>query len=127
MVGYIVLMFTLVPWMRGAIAAGRERDGVMAAATEAPERVQLEIEGMTCASCATRIERKLNRLDGVEAAVNFATEQASVSYDPGQAAVEDADQAVEAAGYRAGSPRRAATRRRRSDAAPAADSSSLPP
>jgi Cu+-exporting ATPase len=62
---------------------------------------------MTCASCATRIERKLNKLDGVEATVNFATEQASVSYDPASAAVDDLIRAVEAAGYRAGIDARA--------------------
>ena len=71
--------------------------------------VRLSLEGMTCAACATRIERKLNRLDGVAAAVNFATEQASVDYDPSQAAVEDLIRAVEAAGYRAGVGARAAT------------------
>jgi Cu+-exporting ATPase len=54
---------------------------------------------MTCASCATRIERKLNRLEGVEALVNFATEQAAVSYDPARAGVDDLIRAVEAAGY----------------------------
>ena len=64
-------------------------------------RVQLALEGMTCASCATRIERKLNKLEGVEASVNLATEQATVSYDPARAAVDDLIRAVEAAGYRA--------------------------
>jgi P-type Cu+ transporter len=64
-------------------------------------RVQLTLEGMTCASCATRIERKLNKLESVDATVNFATEQASVNYDPVRAEVEDLIQAVEAAGYRA--------------------------
>jgi Cu+-exporting ATPase len=64
-------------------------------------RVQLSLEGMTCASCATRIERKLNKLEGVEASVNFATEQATVRYDPAQAGVDDLLRAVEAAGYRA--------------------------
>ena len=55
----------------------------MTTALEEPRtRVQLALEGMTCASCATRIERKLNKLEGVEASVNFATEQATVSYDP---------------------------------------------
>jgi Cu+-exporting ATPase len=63
--------------------------------------VQLALEGMTCASCATRIERKLNKLEGVEASVNFATEQAAVSYDPARTAVDDLLRAVEAAGYRA--------------------------
>jgi len=43
-------------------------------------RVELSIGGMTCASCASRIERKLNKLDGVSASVNYATEKAVVSY-----------------------------------------------
>jgi len=42
------------------------------------KEVRLDLEGMTCASCVQRIERKLNKLDGVEATVNFATEQANV-------------------------------------------------
>lgn len=41
---------------------------------EAPEHATLAIDAMTCASCATRIERRLNRLDGVSATVNFASE-----------------------------------------------------
>ena len=45
--------------------------------------VDLQIEGMTCASCANRIERKLNKLDGVTAEVNYATEKARVEYAPG--------------------------------------------
>jgi Cu+-exporting ATPase len=45
-------------------------------------RVELEIGGMTCASCATRIEKKLNRLDGVTATVNYATEKATVTHPP---------------------------------------------
>ncbi len=45
----------------------------------APNEVELEITGMTCASCANRIERKLNKLDGVVATVNYATEKAKVS------------------------------------------------
>ncbi|MGR2752632.1 heavy metal translocating P-type ATPase [Agromyces arachidis] len=72
--------------------------------TTSPERVvELEIGGMTCASCAMRIEKKLNKLDGVSATVNYATEKARV------AAPEGVDQAeliaaVEAAGYRATVP-----------------------
>src|SRR5262245_56461794 len=62
---------------------------------------------MTCASCATRIERMLNKLAGVEASVNYATERATVSYDPAHAAVADLVRAVEAAGYRAGVDARA--------------------
>ncbi len=70
--------------------------------TETPEaRVELALEGMTCAACATRIERKLNKLEGVEASVNYATEQAAVRYDAGRVAVADLVQAVEAAGYHA--------------------------
>jgi Cu+-exporting ATPase len=74
---------------------------VTATVEEPHTRVQLALEGMTCASCATRIERKLNKLEGVEATVNFATEQAAVSYDPARAAVDDLIHAVEAAGYHA--------------------------
>jgi Cu+-exporting ATPase len=61
--------------------------------------VELPITGMTCASCANRIERKLNKLDGVTATVNYATEKAAVDYDDG--AVEPAQlvAVVEAAGY----------------------------
>ena len=66
-----------------------------------PERVDLEIGGMTCASCVARVERKLNRLDGVEATVNLATERASVTYDPGRVAVDALVAAVESAGYSA--------------------------
>ena len=71
-------------------------------ATADPEaRVDLALEGMTCAACANRIERKLNKLDGVEAAVNYATEQATVRFDPARIAVPDLLVAVEAAGYHA--------------------------
>ncbi len=76
----------------------------MAVAVETPERVQLEIEGMTCASCAARIEKKLNKLDGVAATVNYATEEAAVSFDSGRVAIDDLIAAVEAAGYHAGLP-----------------------
>jgi Cu+-exporting ATPase len=69
-----------------------------------PERLELPVEGMTCASCANRIERKLNKLDGVEATVNYATEKAAVRYDPGRVSPDDLVGAVEAAGYRATLP-----------------------
>ncbi|HYI75528.1 MAG TPA: heavy metal translocating P-type ATPase [Gaiellaceae bacterium] len=62
-------------------------------------RVDLALEGMTCAACANRIERRLNKLDGVDASVNYATEQASVRFDPARVAVPDLLGAVEAAGY----------------------------
>ena len=66
-----------------------------------PERVQLEIEGMTCTSCAARIERKLNTLDGVEATVNYATEEAAIAFDHGTVSIDELIAMVEATGYRA--------------------------
>ncbi|GAB2973997.1 heavy metal translocating P-type ATPase [Nocardioides montaniterrae] len=60
--------------------------------------VDLELTGMTCASCANRIERKLNKLEGVTASVNYATERARVEFPPGTALGELIG-AVEAAGY----------------------------
>ena len=49
--------------------------------TAEQNRIDLEIGGMTCASCAMRIEKKLNKLDGVTATVNYATEKAQVTVD----------------------------------------------
>ncbi|HVC41261.1 MAG TPA: heavy metal translocating P-type ATPase [Candidatus Saccharimonadales bacterium] len=79
----------------------------MPAVDEKAERVELAIEGMTCASCAIRIEKRLNRLEGVTATVNFASEQAAVAFDPEQVAVDDLIAAVGAAGYHASLPREA--------------------
>ena len=64
-------------------------------------QIELPITGMTCASCANRIERKLNKLEGVDASVNYATEKATVSYDPEAVQPEALVGAVEAAGYQA--------------------------
>jgi copper ion binding protein len=50
--------------------------------------VELDVEGMTCAACAARIERSVNKLDGVEASVNLATEKATVRFDQRRLAVE---------------------------------------
>ncbi|MFJ8790730.1 heavy metal translocating P-type ATPase [Streptomyces sp. NPDC102462] len=72
-------------------------------ATGAAE-VELAIGGMTCASCAARIEKKLNRMDGVRATVNYATEKAKVTFDEG-VAVADLIATVEATGYTAHQPR----------------------
>ncbi|MDX6315872.1 MAG: P-type Cu+ transporter, partial [Streptomyces sp.] len=65
--------------------------------------VELAIGGMTCASCAARIEKKLNRMDGVEATVNYATEKAKVTF---QSDVDVADliSTVELTGYTAALP-----------------------
>ena len=72
----------------------------MTAAEASRKEVRLDLEGMTCASCVARIERKLNKLDGVDASVNFATEQATVHCDQSMS-VADLVSAVEAAGYHA--------------------------
>ncbi|ROP34914.1 heavy metal translocating P-type ATPase [Saccharothrix texasensis] len=66
--------------------------------TTADAPVELAVSGMTCAACAGRIERKLNRLDGVRASVNYATERAIVHLPTGLAA-QDAVEAVREAGY----------------------------
>ncbi|MFG2618127.1 heavy metal translocating P-type ATPase [Streptomyces sp. NPDC048507] len=65
--------------------------------------VELSIGGMTCASCAARIEKKLNRMDGVEATVNYATEKAHVSY-AGNVRVADLIATVVKTGYTAEEP-----------------------
>ncbi len=65
--------------------------------------VELSISGMTCASCAARIEKKLNKLDGVTATVNFATEKAQVSF-PAAVSPGDLIAVVERAGYTAALP-----------------------
>ncbi|RAY15894.1 heavy metal translocating P-type ATPase [Actinomadura craniellae] len=71
---------------------------------DTPGRIELAIGGMTCAACANRIEKKLNKLAGVTATVNYATEKAAVSYAPG-VTPEDLVAAVEQAGYTAEPPR----------------------
>ncbi|MFB7172269.1 heavy metal translocating P-type ATPase [Streptomyces sp. NPDC056254] len=71
-------------------------------ATGAAE-VELAIGGMTCASCAARIEKKLNRMDGVTATVNYATEKAKVTYE-GDVTVAELIGTVEATGYTACEP-----------------------
>ena len=71
-------------------------------AVDAPSRLELQIGGMTCAACAARVEKKLNKLDGVEANVNYATELATVAYDPAEVELAGLVRAVEAAGYTAG-------------------------
>ena len=67
------------------------------------DTVDLAIDGMSCASCASRIERKLGKLDGVSATVNFATGNARVEYPP-EVGVDRLLETVEAAGYRATPP-----------------------
>ncbi|MBW6434275.1 heavy metal translocating P-type ATPase [Actinoplanes hulinensis] len=71
-----------------------------------PQLIELEIGGMTCASCAARIEKKLNRMDGVTATVNYATEKATVTADPG-VTTADLIATVEKTGYSAKIPEKA--------------------
>ena len=68
------------------------------------QRLDLPIEGMTCAACAVRVEKKLNKLHGVSAAVNYATERASVAFDAATVSPEQLVAAVESAGYGASLP-----------------------
>ena len=73
----------------------------------AGSQIQLDIGGMTCASCAARIEKKLNRMDGVTASVNYATEKAKVNFADTVTPDELISQ-IEATGYTARLPRPAA-------------------
>jgi Cu+-exporting ATPase len=68
-----------------------------------PGRIELAIGGMTCASCAARIEKRLNRIEGVTATVNYATEKARVEYPEG-VTPEELIASVEKAGYTAELP-----------------------
>ena len=63
------------------------------------QTVELAISGMSCAACSTRLEKVLNRLPGVEAAVNLASERATIRYRPGLAAVAGLIATIEAAGF----------------------------
>jgi Cu+-exporting ATPase len=84
---------------------------VSAVAPPHAEKVRLDLEGMTCASCAARIEKKLNRLDGVEATVNYASDQAAITFDPTVVTVAEMLATIEAAGYHAALEDTAATGR----------------
>src|SRR5881227_1535206 len=69
---------------------------------KADSRAVLALEGMSCASCAMRIEKGLKKVPGViDAQVNLATERGSVTYDPTQASIDQMLQKVEAIGYKA--------------------------
>jgi Cu+-exporting ATPase len=79
---------------------GGPPDGALDGTTGGAHSLELAIGGMTCASCAARIEKKLNKLDGVTATVNFATEKARVSA-PGAVSSGDLISVVEKTGYTA--------------------------
>ena len=78
--------------------------------TATTRRIALPIDGMSCAACAARIERTLNRLDGVQASVNYATERAAVEYDPARLTPSSLVEAVAGIGYEARLPHEAAAR-----------------
>lgn len=80
------------------VSSGRRNDHSTVSGTG--ERVDLPITGMTCAACANRIEKKLNKQAGVEkASVNFATSKATINYDPNKTGVADLIQTVKDVGY----------------------------
>jgi P-type Cu+ transporter len=83
---------------RGVTALDAVRSGAVAG------RIELAVTGMTCAACAARIEKKLNRLEGVAATVNYATEKASVTFDPHSLTPDDLIATVQSIGYDATLP-----------------------
>jgi len=96
----------------------------------ATERLDLAVQGMTCASCAAKIEKRLNSLDGVEATVNYATDKATVRYDPTAvepaalvAAVTDLGYATRLPRERGAAPTSDGTIHTAGDPGPAGDSS----
>jgi len=83
--------------------------------------VELAISGMTCAACATRIEKVLNRLPEVRAVVNFATERASIEYAPGAVDLDKLIETVRKAGYEAHEPLQSQKEDERAEASARAD------
>ncbi len=67
--------------------------------TTAHQRIELPVEGMTCAACATRLEKTLNRLPGVSAAVNLAAEKARIDFDPAATPADALVHSIEGAGF----------------------------
>ncbi|MCG6795941.1 heavy metal translocating P-type ATPase [Geobacillus sp. YHL] len=64
-----------------------------------PKTVTLKVTGMTCAACANRIEKVLNKMDGVKAHVNLAMEKATIQYDPSKQTIADIETKIENLGY----------------------------
>ena len=90
----------LVTVQPGAISPAGVIETIRKTGYSVPDRLaELTIYGMTCAACAVRIEKTLNKLEGVRAEVNFASETARVRYVPGLASVEQLSAAIRKAGY----------------------------
>jgi Cu+-exporting ATPase len=90
----------LVTVQPGAITPAGVIETIRKTGYSVPDRLaELTIYGMTCAACAVRIEKTLNKLEGVRAEVNFASETARVRYVPGLASVEQLAEAIRKAGY----------------------------
>ena len=62
-------------------------------------KATLKIQGMTCSACSTRIEKGLNRLDGVSASLNLTLEKAAVTFDPEKVSIEQIEQKIKDLGY----------------------------
>jgi Cu+-exporting ATPase len=87
-------------------AAPTEHEAVQGARTQGGHRVIIPIRGMSCASCAVNIEKGLSQMEGVaDANVNFATEKATVTFDPARVAVGDLTKTVKDLGYEAAAER----------------------
>src|ERR671931_2499220 len=98
----------------------------MTAATDkTPGPIELTIGGMTCASCAARVEKRLNRIEGVTATVNYATEQARVTA-PAEVGLDDLVAAVAAVGYTPTPPAAPAPRTSSASSASSAEGSAGP-
>ena len=80
------------------------KTAALKATSAKPAVIDLPITGMTCAACAARIEKTLNRLPGVKAAVNFATEKAHIKYPAAQLTPADLINTIRKAGYDAREP-----------------------
>src|SRR2546422_219704 len=93
----IIMASDITPSIAEKVGESQPRVELMA-----ESRALLALEGMTWASCARRIEKELKKVSGVlEASVNLATEQASVTFDPTRTGIEQMVQKVEAVGYQA--------------------------
>ena len=63
------------------------------------QHIELGVTGMTCTSCSSRVQRKLNKVDGVDATVNYSTETATIDYDPGKTSPDELIEVVRQSGY----------------------------